>query len=304
MTLETLSAADAAPKPGVAPFDSWLQRLAAAEAARDTARQAVAEDRRQRTTLRAKLWACLAGTRAEAELRKADDHMAALTDDAHAAVRLWVNDTAAAWIEQEAPEPHGSQLRRVAAVGARFEQLQSWQALARSAVQALERAESHCRSASTSEFFDAISKSKVMSVMSSLDTSAARNAVATARSATQALQQALPKRGATAQLDLPDDTLDLIVDVCLDPGFDILSLFNMAALDKSAAQCNRLRHVLSPLVARLDQLTTAAHQVAQRETARLQAIQAPFLQRAAELVPAPIRLPAPKQLPATPRPGR
>ncbi|MEK8034216.1 hypothetical protein AACH06_25600 [Ideonella sp. DXS29W] len=261
------------------------QAIAAAEAA-------VAKDKLARAqSLMARLADAFTTTAPEAELDAAKARLDAATAKGTSAARNWILESAR---QSMASTPataqlHQGCLERVSQSQGRYNQVRNWLDLAQHASNQLEKAQRACESASTTEFLDLLSKSRTVSVLSSLDTSDAADAIKRAHRALQDLSRALPRRTEQGDIGVPDDTLDLVVDFVFDPGLDLLSWLNMDQLDSSAEQCRQARQRLQPLLARLGEVAEAARLKHSHDLAQAQALERPFLEAALALVPEALR---------------
>ncbi|HCF9833296.1 TPA: hypothetical protein NI803_004587 [Pseudomonas aeruginosa] len=268
-------------------LQEWADKIAAASRDLDAARQALAEDKQQRETLRAKLVDWLTTTQAEQAVEDETERLAAVTAKARKLAEQWIAAQARARLEASAGDAarHSAQLQRIESARNRHNRVRPLLRLAEEARDRLDTARSACESASTAEVFDLVSSNKGIAIWSSLQTSSASSAVREAGQAVKALADALPKHAEAAALDAPDDFLDLIVDMTIAPDFDVLSLFNMGRLNDAAGKCRQASEKLAPLLDRLKKLDadTAARLTTEGEG--LREIETPFLQAAAALVP-------------------
>ncbi len=95
--------------------------------------------------------------------------------------------------------------------------------LAENARELLKTAKDECNSASTTEFLDMVTTSKAISILSAIDTSSASSSLKRAMGALKRLADEMPARQSPIDSNLPDDTLDLFVDLTINPVIDILS---------------------------------------------------------------------------------
>lgn len=287
-------------KQSIDELHEWSSRVSAATTDLDVARQALAADKKQRkASITARVGDWFTTTPAEAAERDAAGRLATLKDEAENAVQRWIGETARELLESSEVEDakHKIHLQKVAAIRTRRDQVQRWFDLAEAAHACLARAKRSCESASTSELLDAVSSNKAFSLMSSIDTSNARDSVRAADGAVQALADALPKRAGAAPIDTPDDLLDFMLDIAFDTGFDMLSWFNMDKLDEAARRCGHAMDALQPLRVRLGQLLSESQERFDKALEALRSVEAPFLEQAAGLVPSEIRLPPPVSIP-------
>lgn len=292
----TMKGADAAPAPSL---DDLAAKVQSAADSVQRARAALATDKQQRTgSLVARLVDALTSTAPEKVLIEAEASLGVARERGWAAARAWIVATATRRLFAQPAEAqrHREQTLRLARVRRRAEHAQRWQRLAREAEDSLSSARDACSSASDAETLDLFTKSKAVSVLSSLGTADASAAINRARRAVHALADALPKRTEQPDIERPDDLLDLVVDLTTDLPFDLTSLFTIDALDTAEIQCTRAAEQLRPLVLRLARLAADTKAKAEQEAAALHGIEAPYLQAAAAEVPALLRVPAPAGL--------
>lgn len=274
-------------------------QVQAAQRRVETARNILARDKQARaSSLMARLVDALTTTQSETVLNDAEARLAAAMKKGRTAACVWIIDTARQRLAEKPAEAgrYQEQARKLERVQRRAGQMRRWLELAREADRRLSAARSACESASTTELLDFVSTNKVISALSYMDTSSAADAIRNAGRAVQALAEALPKRAGQAEIDQPDDLLDLLVDLAFDPGFDVLSLFNMGRLDDAARQCGKAADKLRPLLERLRQLVDDAQAKVEQERAALRDIEAPYLEAAAAQVPDILRMPTPASL--------
>ncbi|MCW5223348.1 hypothetical protein D5041_06980 [Verminephrobacter aporrectodeae subsp. tuberculatae] len=215
-------------------------QLQAAQRDVDSARSVVAHDKQERAgSLAARLVDALTTTQPEAVLNAAQARLAEVTQKGRAAAREWIVETACQRLAEQAADAgqHRDQGQRLECVQARAGQVRRWLELAQEADSRLSDARRACESASTTELLDAVSKSKAISVLSCMSTSSAADLIMRAGQAVRALAEALPKHAEQASMDLPGDLCDLVVDLVFNPGFDVLSWFNVMRLGDAARQC-------------------------------------------------------------------
>lgn len=271
-------------------------QVQAAQRHADTARRVVEADKQGRAgSLMARLVDALTTTQPEAVLNDAEARLAAATDKGKKAAHAWIIATAGQRLADQPTDAgrHREQTQRLERVLSRARQVQQWLELAQAADSQLSVAHRACESASTTELLDLVSKNKAISALSYMDTSSASDAVKRAGRAVKELAEALPKRAEQAEIEQPDDLLDLVVDLAFDPGFDVLSWLNMGRLDDAAHQCRQAAEKLRPLLNRLHKLAGEAQARAEQERATLRSIEAPYLEAAAAEVPDVLRVPTP-----------
>ena len=175
------------------------------------------------------------------------------------------------------------------AAAERHHRAQSWHQLVRGTQEAFEDAASKCRSASSSEMLDTFTKSKAISLMSTLDTSDARASVQHAVRKFNQLKKALPKRADHPEIEMPDDTLDLVLDFTFNFGFDVTSICNMFELDRAASKCNDAAMSLDTLRRRTAALEKASAERLQKAKAKVWQIEKRFRRNEWDRLPAALR---------------
>lgn len=279
---------------------STLQELAdkvqAAQRQVDAARTAVEDDKCIRSgSVLARIADFFIRTRPEQSLDDCEARLASLTYQGKNAARAWIIATAGQRLAEQSADAirHRDQTQRLDHALNRAGQVNGWLALAEAAHGQLWAAHRACKSASTSELLDAMSSNKGIAALSYLDTSSAANAVTRARLAVEALVSALPKQAEPVEIQQPGDMLDLAVDLVFDPGFDVLSYFNMFRLDDSANKCALAAGTLQPLLNRLRNMSSDVAAKAEQQRNALRSIQTPYLQAAAGDVPDLLRVEIP-----------
>jgi hypothetical protein len=190
-------------------------------------------------------------TRYEAELNAATKHHEQLETHARGCARAWVQQRTLvlATATPELAEQHRQLAGAVDAATQQAKLTQEWVRRASAARAAMLDAKMCCQSASTTELLDAMTKNKAVSWMSWSETSGASDAVDKAKRAVDALRKSLPARGQPLGLDtrihVPDAFFALAVDILVSPTFDLLSWWNMSALDGAARKCDRAADALA-----------------------------------------------------------
>ncbi|EMP3151670.1 hypothetical protein WDX82_005127 [Salmonella enterica] len=277
-------------------IQTWADLIATATGDLSRAQQALRDDKnRRQSSLRGRFVDWLTSTPAEKDVEDKTERLAAISANASKAAQQWIVNEARAGLQSSAEDMrrHTEQGQRIENARKRQERAGRLLDLAQTADEKLAEARSDCESASTTELLDLVSTNKALSVLSTFETSDAADSVKEAAAALKALSEALPKRSAAAEFDMPDDFLDLVVDLAIAPVFDILSFFNMQRLDKAASQCREASEKLAPLLARLQKLHHETLLRVSAEEAALRVIEAPYLQAAAALVPPTIRVQVP-----------
>lgn len=122
--------------------------------------------------------------------------------------------------------------------------------LAQMAKSKLRAAASSCGSASSTELWDSFSSSKLISALSTFNTSSASRSLHEAQSALNDLAEAL---GNTSEnLRQVSDFMDLAVDFIYNPSLDILSFLNMGRLNEAAKSCRKAEQQVDQLIFRLE----------------------------------------------------
>lgn len=186
-------------------------------------------------------------------------------------------------------------LARRAEAEARHGRLGNFLSEANKVCRLLETAISDCEAASTSEVFDMLSSSKAIALMSSMHTGDAKDSVQAAQAGLRKFVESWPKRG--AGLDAPelDDTLDFVLDMA-GVSVDVLSFFNIQALDDAADACKsalkQVKQQVQPVAAASDKLKGRIQQL----NVELLHLRQPFFQRVLAELPPPLKAYAPSSL--------
>ncbi|HDS1721464.1 hypothetical protein NPS53_08145 [Pseudomonas putida] len=263
-----------------------------ANAALATAQQAVREDKARRKISRwARLVDWLFNTRVEVQLAEAHGRLSRAKSNGNQAARQWMVEAAKHELAGNPSDSqcHAEQANRVSSTHKRCQKLGHWFQLADSAHSFLESAADACRSASSMEFLDLVTKNKGIDMLSSWETDSAARSIRSANDAVRALAAALPKRSASSDIDQPSDLLDLMVDLTFEPAFDILSWFNMSKLNDAERDCRRVAEQVAPLKEQLRVAYSEATSKHRTEVQKLTSIEAPYLAKAAARVPDLIR---------------
>lgn len=254
--------------------------LEAAERAVASAKANLAADKARRRN--EGIWAqaidFFTSTQAEEALERAEDALAQHKRKCEAWVRSWYAGRVDALISQDEDAAQSlSQLReRAKSLDAVTVQAKKLLSLANEAAGSLDRAASACSSASSSEFLDAVTSNKAISMMSTLDSSNAKSALERAHQAVRRLKEALPTSANVVQGEMidVDDTLDLIIDFAFDLPLDITSFLQMGSLDRAQKQCKDIEAKITPISAKLRE----QHAKAQAESEDAKAKLAAFIQ--------------------------
>ena len=269
-------------------LEHWLKRI---QEARDHFEDAQSRVEQDKIARRASLWARIVdyftNTPVERDLTDQRDELIAVMTSAGMAAEKWINGQARDTLRLSAADSqrHSAQLQRIANAKKRHDRVQPLLRLVNDACDKLDQARRDCESASDVELLDLVTTSKAASVWSSMETSGAADSIESAHRAVKALAAALPKRATAAEIDIPNDMLDLFVDIAFEPALDVLSWFNMGRLDDAARQCRKASEKIDPLQAQLKRLSATTRQKIAEEMAALHAIELPHLQAAAAQVP-------------------
>lgn len=275
-------------------LEGHAQQVIASQAKVEEALRAVAADKQRRaTSVFSRLVDAVLTTDAEASLVHAQKNLDKHQASGRLAVAAWVTATALQEISSN-PEHHSKhqyQLGRQQRAKERAGRVDGWLDLARNAEQRIKKAQAECESAMTAEMFDAFSKSKTVSLMSSWSNDTARHAVRQAEAAVRELIVALPRRAAEPTIDLPDEFFDMFGDIFFEPGFDVLSWFNLMTYEKSVEQCKSARRKLQPLNDHLTKIKSDVQARLKQEQAALDAIEGPYRIAVLSVVPAVLKEP-------------
>lgn len=284
-----------------AELQTLAQQVREAFTALDQAKASVRADEAQRKhswTLRIASW--LFGTQAKRAVEQVEKNAVSLHTDAMQTSRNWVVQQARLSIEADSTTAakHAEQLNRSLVANARSDQARQLLALADSAHSKLIYAADACASAHTTEAFDLFTKNKAISVLSSLQTSSASDAIKDAQKALDRLSSEVPEHRTEERLLLPSDLFDLIVDLAIAPGFDVLSWINMGKLSEAEDKCRQAADRLKEVQRALKSHALELAGVARIEVATLRSIEMPFIMAAYEEVPEPIRGKPPVAIPS------
>lgn len=274
---------------GMKALDVWVDDLnEAIRAEADALRKLDADKLRRKGSFWAKLRDWLGTTPAEAEVMQVQTLLAEVKERGRAAACRWMLSEARALLDAAGEgDSYAVQKRRLECAQARAERVRRWRDLACTAKWRVSEAQEACSSASSMEMFDLLSKSKMISAVSSFSTSAAADALREADRALKSLSEALPKQQREDALGEVDDAIDLIVDLAIAPGLDVLSWFNMGKLNDAAEKCAEVQDQLRTLLKRLDDVENQVRSRVEQEADALHEIARPFLAQAAAKVPAP-----------------
>lgn len=281
---------------GIAALHELANEVQEAQRQIDAARRSVEEDKRRRSaSLLARIADFFTTTQPESVLDYWKAQHAASKEKGRNAAREWIIAAAGQRLAEQPSDVvrHQDQRRRIDHAVDRATRVNRWLGLAETANRDLWAAHRACKSASTTELLDMMTSSKAVAALSSVDTWSAADAVKRARQALANLVRSLPKQAEPADVPQPEDMMDLVVDLVFDPGFDVLSWFNMGQLDDSARKCEQAATRLQPLLRRLRTLSEDVEAKVSQEKKTLREIQAPYLEAAAAEVPEPLRVKIP-----------
>lgn len=281
-------------------LDDLAYRFQAAASQLSSCELAVAQDKAgRRGSMIRKLLDYLFDTAPEKTLEAAEDRMAVVRKEAADAVTIAVSGAAMRLLSLASTDVDRRkvQFERLRTVREGSRSAEKMLGLAKRARSALHKASEACSSASSMELMDTVSSNKGISVMSSVSTSNARSAVAEAQEALAALRNAVDAASRLkADVDVPDDMLDLVIDFAIDLPFDFLSLMNMSKLDSAGEKCDEAKNAVSAIIPRLKKDVALAREAVQREEAALAVIDGPYIRQAAATVPPTLRFAIPHSM--------
>lgn len=201
----------------------------------------------------------------------------------------WLDGQQEAWLASSGMEQPRALKTSLDHRQARLDKFSNLHSLSRQALSALDTAAERCSSASTMETIDMISSNKGLSLLSTIETGEASDDVETAKRAVTRLQKALKRTEQDPELmDVGSDLPDLAIDMMFDVGLDVLSFFNMLALDESEQSCRDAYDKLKPLHERLEQLKTTASSATDRARTDFESVRRPMLEQWLQQVPQPL----------------
>lgn len=168
--------------------------------------------------------------------------------------------------------------------------------LAENAREKLKTARNDCNSASSLELLDMFTTNKVVSVFSAMDTSSASSSLKKAMSALKQLADEMPDLKSSIDVCLPDDTLDLIVDLTLNPAIDILSWFNVSKLDNAEEQCSKALKKLQKLLGQLGEVHDLRTKEYQSQLETLKTTEKPYIRKVMRRIPENMKFKEPEYL--------
>ncbi|MFX4226348.1 MAG: hypothetical protein ACFHHU_00230 [Porticoccaceae bacterium] len=274
-----------------------VDQLQSAEHRVTAAQRAVEADKVARSgSFIARAVDALSTTAAEAALREAATGLERTRKQTRMDARTWIRETARASLISNLvdKDKHEALCFQIERSEVRVARVWAWQRLARDADEKLSRAASMCSNASSMEVLDLVTSSTAISLISSGSTVDAGRSIQSARAAMKRLAKALPNHTEQLDVDVPDDMLDLVIDLTISPLLDVLSWFNIGKLNDARKQCLRAQQAIRPLVRQLNKLEREL--CTQRDAGRreLRYLEAPYLEAAAEKVPAVLQVPTPK----------
>lgn len=281
-------------------LEDVASRFQAAASQLSSCELAVAQDKAgRRGSMTRRLLDYLFDTAPEKALEAAEDRMAVARKEAADAVTIAVSGAAMRLLSLASSDVDRRkvQFERLRAVREGSRSAEKMLGLAKRARSALHKASEACSSASSMELMDTVSSNKGISVMSSVSTSNARSAVAEAQEALADLRNAVDAAARLkADVDVPDDMLDLVIDFAIDLPFDFLSLMNMSKLDSAGEKCDEAKDAVSAIIPRLKKDVDLAREALQREESALAAIDGPYIRKASVSVPAPLHFAIPRSM--------
>ena len=279
-----------------------LARAATIRAARhelEEAKRSMEEDKQRRqSSLWARLVVLLTTTPVEKAIEHERNKLNALMTSAGSYAEKWISEEARSSLQRSSVDAarHSAQVKRTVNAQERLNRVLPLWRLAETAHSKLDQARRDCESASGVEMLDLLSTNNAVSLWSSMETSSAADSIESARRAVKALADALPKRTESISVEAPNDMLDLFVDIVFQPALDVLSWFAMGRLDDAARQCRNAAEKMAPLLSQLSTLRANTAARVNAETEALRAIEVPYLQAAAALVPKEIGFKLPSGL--------
>lgn len=280
-------------------IQKWGELIVNASSELSKAQQSLLDDKKRRkSSVVAQLIDWFTSTPEEKDVRAKTKRLATISADASKAAQQWIVNKARLELESSVEDlrRHTEQALRIESIRKRYDSARRLLNLARGANSKLNEARLACESAHNAEFLDAVSTNKVFSVLSTVETSDAAFRVREANNALKKLSNALPKQVEAGGFHTLDDSLDLVIDLFVAPAFDFLSFANMQRLDTVAMQCQEAVRSLAPLLARLQELNTEITACLSTELEARSAIEMPYLQAAADLVPSTIKVQVPNSL--------
>lgn len=276
-----------------------VEQLELAERRVASAQLAVAEDKAARSgSLVARLVDAISTTAPEAALSVAERQLECTTKQLRIEARAWIRENARQKLDSNPKDNarHVQLSQEVEGIEIRLARIWGWLNLANDADSKLSTAASMCSSASSMEVFDLCSNNNAISLISAGNTGDANRALQSARAAVKRLARALPNHTDELDVELPNDTLDLVVDLAISPVLDVLSWFNIGTLNNARDDCLRAQQAIRPLLKQLRRLER--NLCSQRDAGRqaLRSLEAPYIGAAAEQVPAVLDVPIPKRL--------
>lgn len=168
--------------------------------------------------------------------------------------------------------------------------------LAENARELLKTAKDECNSASTTEFLDMVTTSKAISILSAIDTSSASSSLKRAMGALKRLADEMPARQSPIDSNLPDDMLDLFVDLTINPVIDILSWLNIEKLDNAEVQCSKALKKLQTLLGQLGAEHDLRTKDYQSQLDTLKRIEQPYIKKVMRHIPENMKFKEPEYL--------
>jgi len=154
---------------------------------------------------------------------------------------------------------------------------------------ALEHAASQCSSAGTMETLDLVTADKSISLLSTMSTSSADDALRSAQDALRALQDRFPKRVSGGELPEVSDLLDLAVDLMAGSSFDFTSFLSLSDLSGAESRARDAARALRPLRQRVRGLLFEQEQTLAAIRAEIDSAPSVYVAKARLEIPEPLR---------------
>ncbi|MEL5884419.1 MULTISPECIES: hypothetical protein [Citrobacter freundii complex] len=141
-----------------------------------------------------------------------------------------------------------------------------------------------------------VTTSKAISILSAIDTSSASSSLKRAMGALKRLADEMPARQSPIDSNLPDDTLDLFVDLTINPVIDILSWLNIEKLDNAEVQCSKALKKLQTLLGQLGAEHDLRTKDYQSQLDTLKRIEQPYIKKVMRHIPENMKFKEPEYL--------
>ena len=276
---------------------------AAAALELDAAKRALALDKAgRRGSILGRAVDFFADTAAEKRLESAEEAMADARSTSMSAVKAFLESRVATLVADDGTdtEAWNNQSKRTEIASTAFAAAERAGLLAVVARDALEEAGKACSSASTMEMMDAVSSNKGIALMSTVSNGTAKAKLSAAKEAVAELRGAVEAaRTLTADVNVPDDMVDLVFDFAIDMPFDVFSFINMGKLSGAADGCRKAADGVSSVIPALEAEIAARAEAMETEKAALLVIELPYLRAAIDLVPYELAFAVPETGPST-----